>query len=81
MSTAATKKDLANLEQRIDKRFDVFQRRMDRKFKEVIRQFHVVAENIHRDVAGANADEISLMKQKDTSLDARVRVSEDKVGV
>ncbi len=53
---------------------------MNEKFEEVIRHFDVVAENIHQDVAGANRDEISLMKDKHDELEKRVAVVEHKVG-
>jgi hypothetical protein len=31
---------------------------------DIVHEFNVVAENIHKDVAGANADEISLIKNE-----------------
>lgn len=68
MSEVATKQDLNKLEERLNKRFD-----------ELLDNFEVVAENIHQDVAGANTDEISLIKQKQENLEERVRVVEGKV--
>lgn len=52
---------------------------MTQGFDEVMRHFEVVAEKIHDDVAGANKDEISLMKnQQIPNLNARLEVVEEK---
>jgi len=40
--------------------------------KQTRRHFDVVAENIHQDVAAANADEISLIKDKQTNHEERI---------
>ena len=61
----ATKGDLYQLEARIQK-----------SLKEVIRHFDVVAENIHRDVAGANEDELSLLKDNGQQVESRVAAIE-----
>ena len=47
---------------------------------EIIHEFNVVAENIHKDVAGANADEISLIKnQKLPDHEQRIQRIEKKL--
>ena len=88
LSELATKDDLRKLEERMDRRFLALEQEMKRlheevtrQFEEAIRHFDVVAENIQQDLAGANADEISLIKQKQTNLAERVESLEYKVGV
>ena len=39
---------------------------------EIVREFKVVTENIHRDVAGVNADEISLLKDQQATHEQRI---------
>ena len=47
---------------------------------DIIHEFNVVAENIHKDVAGANADEISLIKnQKLPDHEQRIQRIEKKL--
>lgn len=46
--------------------------------KRIIFEFKALAENIHRDVAGANKDEIESLKDADQKLDERVTVLEHK---
>lgn len=48
----------------VDRRFDEIDTKIDAMKDEIIREFKVVAENIHQDVAGANKDEISLIKDQ-----------------
>jgi hypothetical protein len=48
---------------------------------EIIREFKVTAENIHADVAGANKDETSSLKDADTKLHERVKVVEERLGI
>lgn len=49
---------------------------------EILYEFKAVAENIHKDVAGANKDEISLMKnQQIPDLNDRLEIVEEKTGV
>lgn len=43
---------------------------------EIVHHFDVVAENIHRDVAGANQDEISLLQNKVLDHEERIAVLE-----
>lgn len=52
-----SKDDLARLERRMDDKLDTLK-------DEILHHFGVVAENIHQDVAGANQDEITLIKDK-----------------
>lgn len=47
--------------------------------KRIIFEFKAAVENIHDEMAGANKDEISAMKDKDTDLDQRVTVLEKHV--
>jgi hypothetical protein len=49
--------------------------------EETRRHFDVVAENIHVDVAGANADEISLIKNKQDDHEDRIVDLERTAGV
>ena len=39
---------------------------------EIINEFKVIAENIHQDVAGANADEITSIKDKQEGQEERI---------
>lgn len=49
---------------------------------EILYEFKAVAENIHKDVTGANKDEISLMKnQQIPDLNDRLEIVEEKTGV
>ncbi len=49
---------------------------------EIIYEFEVIAENIHKNVAGANKDEVSLIKnQQIPDLNDRVKIVKEKVGV
>ncbi len=49
---------------------------------EIIREFKVVAENIHQDVAGTNADEVSFIKdQQIPELKQRVDELEQVTGL
>jgi hypothetical protein len=48
--------------------------------EETRRHFDVVAENIHVDVAGANADEISLIKNKQDGHEDRIVALERSAG-
>jgi hypothetical protein len=49
--------------------------------EETRRHFDVVAENIHVDVAGANADEISLIKNKQDDHEDRIVDLERSSGI
>lgn len=44
--------------------------------EEIFRHFDAVAENIHRDVAGANQDEISLLDDKVNNHEERITALE-----
>ena len=84
-----TKGDLNSLESRMDAKFDA----VDIKFDAVItlikdqaeetrQHFDVVAENIHKDVAEANQDEITLIKdQQIPNLDTRTQALEKTTGL
>lgn len=79
----------------IDKRFDdvykqlhnsgsrisLVEKNLQESEERLKQHFDVVAENIHQDIAGANADEVSLVKQKQENLEERLVVVEEKVGV
>lgn len=49
--------------------------------EEIINHFDVVAENIHRDVAGANRDEISALQDKVQQHDSDIVTIKQKVGI
>jgi hypothetical protein len=89
-SQPATKQDLISLEKRTDIRFDAILKLVKEEIKETRqfvkeeakktrRHFDVVAENIYQDVAGANHDEISFIKdQKIPDLERRVAALEQR---
>jgi translation initiation factor 2 beta subunit (eIF-2beta)/eIF-5 len=66
---------------RIEKRITNLESSIATMKDEIVREFHVVAENIHRDVAAANQDEISAMKNTDQSLGQRVTSLEQRAGI
>lgn len=58
----ATKKDLRELEGKLDAKLE--------KYKdEILRHFDLTAENIRHDLAGANRDEIEMVKDRVTRLE------------
>ncbi len=76
------------MDKETQKAFDKIQRQLEavrealkKSKEETLHHFDVVAENIHRDVAGANHDEISLMQNKHKHLEERVNRIEEKIGV
>jgi hypothetical protein len=71
----ATKADLNALERRVASTVATKQELAEFK-DEIIRHFDVVAENIHRDVAGANADEISLIQDRQADFKKRLEALE-----
>jgi hypothetical protein len=48
---------------------------------EIIRHFNVVAENIHRDVAGTNADRVLLLENRRDDHEERVTAVEQRPGL
>ena len=40
----------------------------------ILREFHVVAENIHSDIAGANADQFSLLDGRVKTIEQHLRL-------
>jgi hypothetical protein len=78
-------KEIGSVESRINKKVGSAESRINKKIsqsqKEIIYEFKALAENIHHDVAGANKDEISLIKQKQDLLTKRIVTIEHKVGV
>lgn len=72
LGTYATKGDLKSVETSL-------RAEISKSEKRIIFEFKALAENIHHDVAGANKDEISAMKDTDTQLDERVTVLEKHV--
>ncbi|HBE89937.1 MAG: hypothetical protein A3E37_02195 [Candidatus Andersenbacteria bacterium RIFCSPHIGHO2_12_FULL_46_9] len=66
----------------IDGRFTEIEAKIDTMKEEIIHEFKALAENIHQDVAGANHDEISLIKdQQLPDHEARIQTLEKHVGV
>jgi len=49
--------------------------------EEIVREFHVAVEHIHKDLAGAKADDIALLRDTTTDLDQRVDALERKTGI
>ena len=72
LTAFATKDDLTAFATKDD--LTAFATKDDLKtFKdEIVREFKVVTENIHRDVAGVNADEISLLKDQQATHEQRI---------
>lgn len=70
---------------KIDKRFDEtnaeLRNEMKRHAEETKRYFNVVAEKIHDDLAGANKDEISSIKDTQHKHEKRIAKVEEKVGI
>lgn len=82
----ATKEELTRLVTKIDglaTKVDGLATSADlHAFKDaIIREFKLVAEHIHTDVATAKADEIAGLTHKTADLDERVEVLERKTGV
>lgn len=82
----ATKGDVREavdeLAQATKKGFDEIRGELRTMKDEIIYEFKAVAENIHKDVAGANKDEISLIKdQKIPDHEERIQTLEQKAGV
>jgi hypothetical protein len=69
----------------MEEKFDDFgiqmEEKMNEKTEETKRHFNVVAENIHQDVAGANKDEISLIKDKQQNQEERLTEVERRVAL
>jgi len=59
-----------------DEILDTMDKRMDKRLKEsedkIINNFNVVAENIHHDTAGANKDEIEVLKDSRQNHEKRI---------
>ena len=77
----ATKHDLRLLKQDIDSRLDALVGEMVRQFDELRRHFDVAVENVKHEMAGANADEISLLKDTGDNHEKRLRIAERKLGL
>ena len=80
----ATKNSFDQVDKRfdqVDKRFNKLERQIKASEKRIINEFKVVDENIHRDVAGANKDEISLLKDHSKDHEKRITRVEHKDGV
>jgi hypothetical protein len=93
---SATKGDVktavGGLKKEMDTKFDAMvrfikeqgeetRRYIDTKEKETRRHFDVVAENIHQDVAGAVADKIKLVEEKQEDHEKRITRVETTVGI
>jgi len=73
----ATKADLAKLRDEMAVMKDDMASMKD----EIIRHFNVVAENIHQDVAAANADRVSLLEDQREEHEARLTTVEQRLGL
>ncbi len=75
--------DIFKVTDRIDTRMEGMEQSIDTKMEqwkdEIVRHFDVVAENIHQDVAGANRDEISMIKDKVQHHDADIAILKQKI--
>jgi hypothetical protein len=70
----ATKDDLKSLRQDVREEITELEDR-------IIRHFNVVAENIHQDVAGANADRVSLLENQREEHEERLTTVEQRLGL
>lgn len=71
-----TKGDLYALEQRTGRQFDAMLEVVKSTAEETRRHFEVVAENIHQDVAAANKDEITTLRDKIENHEERIAALE-----
>lgn len=74
----ATKGDVADV---VDDAVNGLRGEMKQWKDEIIHHFDVVAENIHRDVAGANRDESSALHDKVRQHDTDIATIKQKVGI
>ena len=85
LNQPATKGDLKQLREELVLQIGAAEKRTDGKMQqfkeEIISHFDVVAENIHRDVAGANRDEISAIQDKVRQHDTDIIAIKQKVGI
>jgi hypothetical protein len=70
----ATKDDLKSLRQDVRGEMASMEDR-------ILRHFNVVAENIHQDVAGANADRVSLLENQREEHEERLNTVEQRLGL
>lgn len=84
----ATKQDVQLLMKQIGAYYDKTEKQimqlkgdMEQWKEEVKRHFDVVAENIHREVAGAHKDEIESLKDTDRRHGARISRLEEHTGL
>ena len=78
----ATKRELNSLEHRMDVKLDAVITLIKEESQETRDHFDAVAENIHLDVAGANQDEITLLKdQKIPDHEERIQALEKHAGL
>ncbi len=82
---AATQKGFTEVNERftkIDERFTEIDAKIDTMKEEIIHEFKALAENIHQDVAGANHDEISLIKEQlIPDHETRIQILEKHSGI
>ena len=70
---SVTKGDLYALEQRTSRKFDAMRELIKSTAAETRDHFEVIAENIHKDVGGANQDEITSLRDKIEEHEARLK--------
>ena len=83
------KKGFDGMETRFDKKLEALEKRMDKNMDQKITQseerlkfhFDAAVEIIHSDLAGANKDEISLIKTKQKDHQQRIEQLEERVGI
>ena len=85
---AALRKDVTALGKELsdrldghDRQFETLLKAMKAEGEETRRHFDVVAEKIHGDVAGANKDEIEVLKDTDANHDRRIEAIEGHLGL
>jgi hypothetical protein len=76
---AALKEFGKNLDKKFVEMHNYFDVKLEQRTQSILDHFDAVAENIHRDVAGANSDEISLVHNKIDQHEERITALEQKV--
>lgn len=75
------KRLLQTMEDRFEKQEVMLEQRFYEFKDEILDHFDAVAENIHLDVAGANKDQISFIKEKTDSHEDRIETLERHAGL
>lgn len=80
-SMRAIKQEFDQVREKIEATTTGITNYIDASEERIKRHFDLVAENIHRDVGGANQDEISLIKDQQRHHGRRITVVEKRLGI